>query len=99
MDHENEANTISGDKSFSSELSEKPVVALKKQPPPESSENIHTRSLVVVSFWAIIIFLGLPLWWWTTSIHRARLPLREMLDWADGKVTFSSPDSYEYGFC
>lgn len=62
------------------------VVASKKQPPPESLESIRIRSLVVASFWAIVIFLGLPTWWWTTSIHRARLPLREMLEWADGKV-------------
>lgn len=61
-------------------------VASKKQPPPESLESIRIRSLVVASFWAIVIFLGLPTWWWTTSIHRARLPLREMLEWADGKV-------------
>lgn len=61
----------------------------KKNPPPESNENIRTRSHVILSFWAIVIFLGLPIWWWTTSIHRARLPLRDMLEWADGKV-FSS---------
>lgn len=61
----------------------------KKNPPPESIENIRTRSHVILSFWAIVIFLGLPIWWWTTSIHRARLPLRDMLEWADGKV-FSS---------
>lgn len=62
------------------------AVASKKQPPPESLESIRIRSLVVASFWAIVVFLGLPTWWWTTSIHRARLPLREMLEWADGKV-------------
>lgn len=71
-------------------LSKERVVASKrKNPPPESIENIRTRSHVILSFWAIVIFLGLPIWWWTTSIHRARLPLRNMLEWADGKV-FSS---------
>ena len=61
-------------------------VSVKKQPPPESLDSLRVRSLVISSFWAIVIFLGLPVWWWTTSIYRARLPLQEMLDWADGKV-------------
>lgn len=61
-------------------------VSTKKQPPPESAENVRVRSLVILSFWAIVVFLGIPTWWWTTSIHRAHLPLREMLEWADGKV-------------
>lgn len=62
------------------------VVARKPQPPAEDQGSIRTRSFVIASFWAIILLLGLPVWWWTTSIHRARLPLQEMLDWADGKV-------------
>lgn len=62
-------------------------VSAKKQPPPESKESLRVRGLVIGSFWAIIIFLGLPIWWWTTSIYRARLPLQEMLEWADGKVS------------
>ena len=57
-----------------------------KQPPPESSQSIRNRALVIFSFWAVVICLGLPTWWWTTSIHRARLPLEVMLEWADGKV-------------
>ena len=70
---------------------EKLVSAKKvtKKPPPESAEGIRVRGLVIFSFWAIVIFLGLPVWLWTTSIHRARLPLQEMLDWADGKVRIS----------
>lgn len=56
------------------------------KPPPESREGVRVRSLVIASFWAVVIFLGLPVWLWTTSIYRARLPLREMTDWADGKV-------------
>lgn len=58
----------------------------KKQPPPESKEGTRVRQLVILSFWAIVIFLGVPIWLWTTSIHRARLPLQEMMDWADAKV-------------
>lgn len=58
----------------------------KKEPPPEKREAIKIRTLVITSFWAVILFLGLPMWWRTTSIYRARLPLQEMMDWADGKV-------------
>lgn len=65
---------------------ERVAASKRTNPPPESMENIRTRSQVILSFWAIVIFLGLPIWWWTTSIHRARLPLRDMLEWADGKV-------------
>ena len=69
-----------------SNFSKSGSVSVKKQPPPESLESLRVRSLVIGSFWAIVIFLGLPIWWWTTSIYRARLPLQEMLEWADGKV-------------
>lgn len=61
-----------------------------KLPPPESSTSIHIRSLVIASFWLVVVCLGLPTWWWTTSIYRARLPLQEMLEWADGKVNSPS---------
>jgi Phosphatidylinositol-glycan biosynthesis class S protein len=33
-----------------------------------------------------VIFLGLPLWWKTTNIYRAKLPLELMDEWSDGKV-------------
>lgn len=65
---------------------EKIVAVPKKQPPPESKEGIRVRQLVILSFWAIAVFLGAPIWLWTTSIHRARLPLQEMMDWAEGRV-------------
>lgn len=66
------------------------VIVSSKLPPPESSTSIHIRSLVIASFWFVVVCLGLPTWWWTTSIYRARLPLQEMLEWADGKVNSSS---------
>ncbi len=62
------------------------AVDAKKQPPPELPEHIRVRSLVVLSFWFIVVLLGLPIWWRTTSIYRARLPLHDMMEWADGKV-------------
>ena len=67
-----------------------PATAHKK-PPPESTESIKTRGLVILSFWAVVILLGLPVWFWTTSIYRASLPLQDMLDWADGRVLVAHP--------
>ncbi|KAL8714674.1 MAG: hypothetical protein Q9220_001623 [cf. Caloplaca sp. 1 TL-2023] len=62
------------------------AAVLSKKPPPESAEGIRVRQLVLLSFWTVVIFLGLPIWWWTTSIYRARLPLQEMKDWANGRA-------------
>lgn len=66
------------------------AVKRKKEPPPESTEEIKIRSLVIFSFWAIVLFLGLPIWWRTTAIYRAKLPLNQMMDWADGRVRSSN---------
>lgn len=54
--------------------------------PPDTPENKRIRSLVVLSFWTVVLLLGLPLWWFTTSIYRAPLPLSEMQSWANGRV-------------
>ena len=62
------------------------VSLAKRRPPPEKEETLRIRTLIVLSFWAVIIFLGLPTWWKTTTIYRAKLPLSEMMDWADGRV-------------
>jgi phosphatidylinositol glycan class S len=61
----------------------------RKEPPPERPEGIRKRLLVIFSFWAIVLFLGLPIWWRTTTIYRARLPLDQMMDWAEGRVGFA----------
>jgi phosphatidylinositol glycan class S len=66
------------------------IAETSKKPPPESPESARIRTLVVFSFWAVVIFLGLPIWWKTTAIYRAKLPLRVMMEWADGKVCFST---------
>lgn len=67
-------------------ISDSSRVASTKQPPQELAESIYIRRLVIFSFWVVVVVFGLPTWWWTTSIHRARLPLQDMMDWADGKV-------------
>ncbi|MCJ1282082.1 GPI transamidase component [Xylographa opegraphella] len=62
------------------------VSTASKKPPPETAHDIRIRTLVITSFWVTVVLFGLPVWWWTTSIHRSRLPLHEMLEWADGKA-------------
>ena len=62
----------------------------KKGSPPERPQDVQLRSIVVLSFWALILFVGVPMWWQTTSIHRAQLPLPEMLRWSDGQVQRAS---------
>ena len=59
------------------------------EPPPEKPSDVRRRTWVIVSFWLVVVLLGLPIWWTTTAIPRANLPLDEMLEWADGKVLHS----------
>lgn len=63
-----------------------PMSKTPRVPPPEKPEAVQTRFKVIAAFWAVIVFLGFPIWWKTTSVYRARLPFQEMVDWADGKV-------------
>ncbi|TPX07165.1 uncharacterized protein E0L32_010868 [Thyridium curvatum] len=63
-----------------------PEQGARKQPPPEKPGDVRRRSLVILAFWLIVLLLGLPIWWHTTTIYRADLPLDEMLEWADGKA-------------
>ncbi|KAF6798237.1 phosphatidylinositol-glycan biosynthesis class S protein [Colletotrichum sojae] len=58
----------------------------RKAPPPEKPSDARRRSFVILSFWVIVLLLGLPIWWKTTTIYRADLPLDDMLQWADGKA-------------
>ncbi|KAM3514193.1 hypothetical protein MY11210_002184 [Beauveria gryllotalpidicola] len=55
-------------------------------PPAEKPSDARRRSYIVWSYWLIVVFLGLPIWWQTTAIHRAHLPLDGMMQWADGKA-------------
>ncbi|KAK4180935.1 phosphatidylinositol-glycan biosynthesis class S protein [Triangularia setosa] len=65
---------------------EEAPTSVRKLPPPEKPSDVRRRSHVILSFWLIVLLLGLPIWWKTTTIYRADLPLEEMLEWADGKA-------------
>lgn len=58
----------------------------RKQPPPESPTGIKTRRWIIFCFWAIVGLLGLPIWYATTTVPRAALPLESMDAWASGQV-------------
>ncbi|KAH5065432.1 hypothetical protein HBI55_138040 [Parastagonospora nodorum] len=62
------------------------AVRSQKLPPPEPSESIWLRRLAILSFWSVVVFLGLPIWLKTTAVYRAELPLQDMTDWAEGRV-------------
>ncbi|KAJ5994315.1 hypothetical protein N7451_010039 [Penicillium sp. IBT 35674x] len=66
--------------------SSNPQSSAQRVPPSETPEATQTRFRVIAAFWAVIIFLGFPIWWKTTSIYRAHLPIQEMVDWDDGKT-------------
>ncbi|KAI1146031.1 phosphatidylinositol-glycan biosynthesis class S protein [Nemania diffusa] len=57
-----------------------------RPPPPEQQSHVFRRSLIIVSFWVLVVCLGIPIWWKTTTIYRANLPLSQMMNWADGKA-------------
>ncbi|GAW11356.1 hypothetical protein ANO14919_007000 [Xylariales sp. No.14919] len=61
------------------------TTAKMKSPPSEQQSHILRRSLIVASFWLLVLCLGIPIWWKTTAIYRASLPLEQMMNWADGK--------------
>ncbi|KAI6361787.1 hypothetical protein MCOR25_006406 [Pyricularia grisea] len=63
-----------------------PANKINKEPPPEKATDVRRRTYVILSFWALILSLGLPIWWHTTSVYRASLPLDEMMNWADGRA-------------
>jgi phosphatidylinositol glycan class S len=56
------------------------------RPPVERASAIWTRRFVILAFWTVVVCLGLPLWTWTTTIHRSELPLESMNAWAEGRV-------------
>jgi GPI-anchor transamidase subunit S len=62
------------------------TVEAHKKAPPETPESINLRSKIVLSFWAVILLLGLPTWLKTTQIYRASLPLQDMLALSAGEV-------------
>src|ERR1700712_4677050 len=60
--------------------------ALSKAPRPAPIDNIRRSWKILASFWAVVIFFGLPFWWHTTSVYRAPLPQNQMENVANGDM-------------
>lgn len=60
------------------------LVSGTKQPPPEPPFDIAARRLILFALWSVVVFIGVPVWIATTTVHRATLPLNSMNQWADG---------------
>ncbi|KAF8470203.1 phosphatidylinositol-glycan biosynthesis class S protein [Kalaharituber pfeilii] len=67
-------------KASTSEVETKKVYSLEP-----TRQELRIRGYILFSFWAVVIFLGVPLWYVTTSIYRAPLPLGQMTAWSEGK--------------
>ena len=59
---------------------------VRKEPPAETQQSVWLRRAVVASFWAVVALVGFPVWWQTTAIYRAELPLQDMTAWANAEV-------------
>ena len=57
-----------------------------KKPPPEPPHSVASRRYILFALWATIVLVGLPVWIWTTTVHRAALPLELMNSWANGQA-------------
>lgn len=66
------------------------AVPARKAPPPETTASIRTRRWAIASFWIVALLLGLPIWWISTTVYRATLPLEQMSHWAEGRVSIVS---------
>ncbi|KAM0551872.1 hypothetical protein ACHAPJ_008208 [Fusarium lateritium] len=75
-----------GDVKDTSAAPSAPTQPQPETPPPEKPSDTSRRTRVVLSFWLLVLCLGVPIWWRTTGIYRANLPLDGMLQWAEGKA-------------
>lgn len=83
----NKTDGLDADANVTPEVAQVKTVSATKNPPPENERSIWTRTKIILSFWVVIFCVGIPMWWQTTSVYRARLPFQEMLDWDHGTVS------------
>lgn len=48
--------------------------------PLEDKYNAKLRTFSIFSYFIVLVIFGIPIWWYTTRVYRANLPLDEMLD-------------------
>lgn len=66
--------------------------------PDEDEANY--RIISVLSYFVVLVVIGLPIWWFTTRVYRANLPLEEIdalrLEFDDIEKDYGLPLSLEY---
>ncbi|KAG8874275.1 GPI transamidase component [Tulasnella sp. 331] len=66
------------------------VLVPEGAPPPPSFQSGRIRKWIVVSYW-IVLALGIPFWWYTTSIQRLGLPRTRIQGLYELEETFKFP--------
>lgn len=62
-------------------------------------EEVNFRIYSILSYFVVLIVVGLPIWWYTTRVYRATLPIGQMEDVNLNNYTdkeFGTPLSLEY---
>ncbi|RZC39918.1 PIG-S domain containing protein [Asbolus verrucosus] len=70
-----------------------------QKPPPSDDPECIYRIYNVLSYFVVLVIIGLPVWWFTTRVYRASLPLDQMYDVVLSNKTdkqFGIPLSLEY---
>ncbi|CAH0556991.1 unnamed protein product [Brassicogethes aeneus] len=63
-----------------------------KKTSDEDDPECVWRIYSVLSYFIVLVIIGLPIWWYTTRVYRASLPLDEMFD-----ITLKNTTDKEYG--
>ncbi|XP_066260533.1 GPI transamidase component PIG-S [Euwallacea similis] len=62
-------------------------IMTKSETPAKESDKVETlsdipeqkfRTLSVISYFIVLVILGIPIWWYTTRVYRATLPLDDI---------------------
>lgn len=85
--HDASKATASGQQATEDASAIAPATTSPQSLPLETKESLWLRRASMLSFWAVVVFLGLPIWLKTTAVYRAELPLQEMTAWAEGQVS------------
>lgn len=63
-------------------------------------EEANYRIISILSYFIVLVVIGIPIWWFTTRVYRANLPLKEInrlrLEDRNGEKENSIPLSLEY---
>ncbi|CAG9767915.1 unnamed protein product [Ceutorhynchus assimilis] len=67
-------------------------VSPKKKNIEEDASDANFRTLSILSYFIVLVLLGVPIWWYTTRVYRASLPLDEI-----NSLQLKSKNSSDFG--